>query len=378
MRVAQVCPYFHPHVGGVESHVLDISVELVTRGHEVTVVTSRHAQLPVRDHLEGVEIHRSRVLVTLFRSPVTPSLDEDLMEVPADVYHAHSPPPVTSYFAAKASARTEIPLVVTYHCDPEVPGPFGSLVTGLYRRTLESYTINKAAGVIATTKTYAATSRSLWRLDPAVIPNAVDTKRFHPAVSGTAVREKHGIGEEQPLVLFVGRLVRHKGIEYLFQALVNLDARLLIVGSGDHASFLQKMASALGLGEKVIFAGKVSPEVLPSYYAACDVFVLPSISRLEAFGIAALEAMASGRPVVVSDVPGVREVISDGVEGVLAEPMNPEDIAYKIGTLLRDPAQGHKMGSRGRRKVEQDFALNRVVDRLEDCYARLQSTTFSE
>jgi glycosyltransferase involved in cell wall biosynthesis len=377
MRVVQVCPYFHPHVGGVESHVKDISLELRRRGHEVTVVTSLHARLPREEEVEGLTVLRSKVLLTLFRSPITPGLREELGTLPADLYHTHSPPPLTSYFAAKASERTGVPLVITYHCDLEIPGPLGPLITGLYRRTLEAYTMSQAAGLIATTQTYAATSRSVWRLDPTVIPNAVDVERFHPKVRGDAARQRHGIGPEEPLILFVGRLVRHKGIEYLLQALHHVDARLLIVGTGDYAPELRILTSAMGLEDRVVFAGWVDSRELPSYYAACDLFVLPSVSRLEAFGIAALEAMASGKPVVVSDVPGVREVITDGEEGLLAEPMDPLDLASKMRELLADSRRRRQMGQKGRRKVVKTFTVERVVDRLEEFYESVQSTTSS-
>lgn len=377
MRIAQVCPYFHPHVGGVESHVLDIARELRLRGHDVAVLTSRHARLPREEEVEGIRVHRTPVLFTLFRSPVTPGLDRVLEGLPADLYHAHSPPPVTSYYAARAAGRTRVPLAVTYHCDLEIPGPLGPMVTGLYRRTLEAYTMARAAGIIATTQTYAATSRSLWKLDPAVIPNAVDARRFHPSVSGEGVRSRHAIGAGEPLVLFVGRLVRHKGIEYLLEALAHVEARLLVAGAGDHEAPLRRMAAALGIQGRVTFAGRVPTKDLPAYFAAADVFVLPSISRLEAFGIAALEAMATGTPVVVSNVPGIREVIDDGREGLLAEPMNPEDLAAKVRRLLEDPERRRAMGAQGRRKVEKVFAVQRVVDRLETFYREVQSTTRS-
>ncbi len=178
-------------------------------------------------------------------------------------------------------------------------------------------------------------------------------------------------------MIFVGRLVRHKGIEYLLQAIRQLEARLLVIGGGDYAGKLRGLAESLGLGEKVVFVGHVPESEKPEYFAACDLLVLPSVSRLEAFGIAALEAMASGKPVVVSDVPGVREVIDDGVEGLLAEPMNPDDIAIKVRHLLEDPQERKAMGLAGRRKVEKSFTVQKVVDGLEALYQRAQSTTSS-
>ena len=103
-------------------------------------------------------------------------------------------------------------------------------------------------------------------------------------------------------------------------------------------------------------------------YAACDVFVLPSVSRLEAFGIVALEAMATAKPVVVADIPGVREVIDNGKEGLLADPVNPQDLAEKIRWLLADPAARRTMGERGREKVVSSFSIERVTDQIEALY----------
>ena len=104
-------------------------------------------------------------------------------------------------------------------------------------------------------------------------------------------------------------------------------------------------------------------------YAACDLFVLPSVSRLEAFGIVALEAMATGKPVVVADIPGVREVIEDGREGLLTDPVNPQDLAEKIRRLVEDPGLRREMGRRGREKVLASFTTEAVADQVLKVYA---------
>lgn len=106
-----------------------------------------------------------------------------------------------------------------------------------------------------------------------------------------------------------------------------------------------------------------------------DVFVLPSVSRLEAFGIVALEAMATGKPVVVSDIPGVREVLTDGVEGLLADPVNPENLAAQIRRLLEDPELARSMGAKGRRKAEERFSVTSVTDAIEGVYRRVSMRT---
>jgi glycosyltransferase involved in cell wall biosynthesis len=287
----------------------------------------------------------------------------------ADVVHAHSPPPLTSYYAAKASARRRVPFVITYHCDVEVPSVFGPLIESAYRHTLEYSTMRRADRIIVTTATYAATSRAVWRFNPAIIPNAVDPEQFRPEIDGRPVRERLGIREGEPMVLFVGRMVGHKGIENIIEAARSVAyAKFVLVGGGPELGSLRRLAARLGVADRISFTDQVSREDLPPYFAACDLFVLPSVSRLEAFGIVALEAMASGKPVVVSDIPGVREVITDGKEGLLADPVDPEDLGGKIRILLADDRKRSAMGKAGREKVETNFSVKAVVDRIETLY----------
>src|SRR5437016_2154629 len=139
-------------------------------------------------------------------------------------------------------------------------------------------------------------------------------------------------------------------------------------GEGSLLEPMKRFAHSMGVADRVRFLGRVSDENLPKVYAACDVFVLPSVSRLEAFGIVALEAMATAKPVIVADIPGVREVIEDGREGLLADPLNARDLAEKIRRLLADPEARRVMGERGREKVLESFGIERVTDQIEGVY----------
>ena len=375
MHVVQACPWFHPYVGGVETHVATLSAELVRRGHEVTVVTSRTGRdVSEREEWEGIHIRRAKARAVWIRTPIAPATKALLASVSPDIVHAHSPPPLTSYYAAKASARHSFPFVITYHCDVEVPSFYGPLVESIYRHTLEYSTIRRSDRIIVTTATYAATSRAVWPFNPVVIPNAVNMRRYRPENDGRPARARHGIHEGESLVLFVGRMVAHKGIENLIEAARSVAyAKFLIVGGGPEIGALRRLAARLGVTDRVTFTGRVSRDDLPSYFAACDVFVLPSVSRLEAFGIVALEAMASGKSVVVSDIPGVREVITDGKEGLLADPVNPEDLALKIRTLLADDRKRREMGRAGRLTVEKAFSIESVADRVEAVYREVSA-----
>ena len=370
MRVVQVCPWYHPHVGGVESHVASVATELVRRGHDVTVLTSRYDRsLPDREERDGVHLRRVKTTGVWIRTPIAPATKAALAGLDADVVHAHSPPPLTAYYAAKVAARRRIPFVITYHADVEPPTFLGPLIEATYRHTLGYSTMRRADRVIVTTSTYAATSRAVWRFNPEVVPNAVDLTRFRPENDGLPVREFHRIGPREPVVVFVGRMVPHKGIESLIEASARVPyAKFLLVGGGPEIPALERLVQRLGVGDRVLFAGPVPDERLPGYFAAADLFVLPSVSRLEAFGIVALEAMASGKAVVVTDIPGVREVITDGREGLLADPVNPEDLALKIRILLADDKRRAEMGRAGREAVERSYSIARVVDRIEGVY----------
>jgi glycosyltransferase involved in cell wall biosynthesis len=143
-----------------------------------------------------------------------------------------------------------------------------------------------------------------------------------------------------------------------------------LVGRGPELSGLRRLAAQLGVGDRVSFFPEVDDTTLPSYYDACDVFTLPSTSRLEAFGIAALQGMSTAKPVVVCDIPGVRDVVTNGVHGLVAEPGNAESLAGCLNLLARDPEGRVKMGRKGRERVEEEFSWAKVVGKIEAVYER--------
>ena len=324
--------------------------------------------------MDGIKVTRLKPLTILLRTPVVPRTKTALRSRDADIFHSHSPPPLAAYYTCKVAAEKRTPFVLTYHCDIEIPSVFGLVVEELYRRSLGTRTMRRANRIIATTETYAATSRAVWKYSPVVIPNPVDYHFFRPDIGGKEVRSRLGLGDDEHLVLWVGRVVPHKGIEYLVEASRFLkDSKILIGGEGPHLPTIKRLAKSLAVEDRVIFSGRVARSDLPAYYAACDVFALPSVSRLEAFGIVALEAMSSGKPVVVTDMPGVRDVVRNGIEGLLCEPLNAEDLASKIKKLLDDPKGRSEMGQAGRKKVVQTFSIETVVNRLEQVYREVMS-----
>ena len=254
----------------------------------------------------------------------------------------------------------------------ELKGFLGNMAVNLYQSFLGKYPLRVADRVISTTNSYATTSRSLWDIDVDVVPNAVDIDRFNPQNKGDFIRDKF-VEDDEPLALFVGRLVPHKGIGILIRALEYLqNGKLLIIGDGPYLNWLKQLTKKLNLEERVVFVGPISDYWLPAYYAATDVVVLPSTSRLEAFGIVGLEAMASGKPLVLSDIPGVRDVISSD-EGFIVEPLDPEAIAHALEKIWDYPENAKQMGLKGRERVVSMFSWEKVSKDVEKIFKEIIS-----
>lgn len=375
MRIVQVSPFFAPHTGGVESYVRNLAREFAREGHEVTVVTARYERrLPAEEISEGYRILRARTLFVTLNTPFDPGMTRLLRHLDADVVHLHYPPPLTSYFATRGLAHRQTPVVMTYHCDLELPGGVGRFVAGAYQRFFLPPTLRRVDRVVVHTRSYGATSAMLRGRDLTVIPSVVDLDRFRPGLDARRLRRELHL-EGKRVLAFTGRLVPHKGVNVILEALADLptDVVLLVIGAGPRLPSLVGLARRLDVEARVRFCPAVSDEELPLYLALADVFVFPSQNRLEGFGLAVAEAMAIGLPVVVADLPGVREVIEPGVEGLLAEPLIASDVAAKVRAILDDPTLARRMGEAARRRAEVRYGLATVAGQLLSLYEALRA-----
>ncbi len=210
------------------------------------------------------------------------------------------------------------------------------------------------------------------RVPVSVLYPGADTRSFHPGLPTDEIRARHGL-TDHPLVVCVSRLVARKGQDVLIRALPEVrqrvpDAALLVVGSGPYRTTLERLAEQAPAGS-VAFAGQVSEDELPSYYAAGDVFAMPCRSRLgglevEGWGNVFIEAAACGRPVVVGDSGGARESVVDGETGTLVDGRRVGEVAHAVATLLEDPALAERMGKAGRERVERSFTWPRAAGQL--------------
>jgi len=248
----------------------------------------------------------------------------------------------------------------------------GQLTAPIVRATLR-----RSAAILVASPHYLETSRVLqpFRRTCHVVPYGVEPiarSRVDQRVVAE-LRTRYG----PRLVLGVGRLTSYKGFEYLVRAMVEVDARLLIVGEGPCRRTLERLVSTLGLHDRVALLGDI-PEVAP-YYEACDVFVLPSISRNEAFGLVQLEAMAAGKPVVNTAIgSGVAFACPPGLSGQAVPPADPAALAAAIRGLLADPELRRTLGAAGRARVAEEFSATEMVRQTLDIYQRACPAAGSE
>ncbi|MBD0844046.1 glycosyltransferase [Streptomyces sp. TRM68416] len=285
-------------------------------------------------------------------------------DVGPELVHAHS---AKAGLAGRLAVRGRIPTVFQPHAwsFEAVGGPMAALALNWERRGARW-----ASRTVCVSEAERATGlRAGIRTEWSVIPNGIDPERYHPAADGT-VRTGllPDVDPRAPLVVCVGRLCRQKGQDLLLQAWASVlrrvpEARLVLVGDGPDRAALKARAP-----RSVLFAGAVA-DAAP-WYQAADLVVLPS--RWEGMALAPLEAMACGRPVVVTDVDGARESLPPSLAPhCLVPPRDPARLADAVAGLLGDPLLCESLGHQGRRHVLSTHDVRHTAERVAGVYRDL-------
>ncbi|MFI7589485.1 glycosyltransferase family 4 protein [Spongisporangium articulatum] len=206
----------------------------------------------------------------------------------------------------------------------------------------------------------------------------VDDRAFHPGVDGSGVRARYGLGD-RPVIVCVSRMVARKGQDMLVRALPHIksrvpDAALLLVGDGPHRAAVEKLVRERGLEGDVVFAGRIPWAETPPYYAAGDVFCMPTRTRLfglepEALGICYLEAAATGLPVVAGDSGGAPDAVLEGENGYVVDGTSEQAVADRCAELLLDRELAARFGTRGREWVAQQWRWDDLAVKLQNLLA---------
>ena len=360
VRVALVTPRFPPDIGGMEQYVGWSARVLDRAGLDVTVVTTGRSRRTTREEWHGLPVIRLGTWATLSNTPVSPlwpvQLRRLLTQLEVDVVNAHAPVPGIADVAAFVSPA---PVVMTYHSGSLVKGghPVDPLLRAYERRVLPRV-FDRCAGHVAVSPVAANATRAA-----RLVPPGVDSTKFTPPAAGSPRTQR---------VLYVGRVERTsrwKGLEVLVESLSRLCAQvpgvtLGVVGTGDDVAHLQRLAQRLGVDDRITWHGAADHGELPEHYRRAAVTVLPSLTESESFGITLVEAMASGCPVVASDVGGIPFVVRDRVDGLLVPPGDPDALADALAAVLLDPDRAALLGRSGRQAAVSRWDRSRQERRL--------------
>lgn len=370
MRVLLVCPYDIDVPGGVVEHLLHLRQGLEKQGHKVEIMapsSKRAAGSPVEGcHFIGtvVPIRANGAVARITLSPRLSGWVKRVLDAGNfDVIHLHEP------------LLPALPLTVLYHSQSCNVGTFHAYglhpIAYFYGRPLLQPFFNRLHGRIAVSEAAKQFVAQFFPADYEIIPNGIDLNRFNPRVMPAA--ELQSIPGLK--VLFVGRFEEpRKGFKVLVKAMQILwqqgaDLRLVVVGRGDIDRYAAQLP--IPLRSRLLFMGEVSRERLPGFYTACDIFVAPSLGG-ESQGIVLLEAMASHRPVIASNIPGYNEVVHHGVNGLMVPPGDSASLARAIYLLAHEPDLRRRLADAGSKRAAE-FSWDRIVPRIEAHYLRALS-----
>jgi glycosyltransferase involved in cell wall biosynthesis len=371
LRVLQLSKFYPPVLGGIEAVAWELTEGLNRAGVRTDVLCSNQALRSTREQTTaGYTVLRAACLGMVLSTSMAPAMLLYLarMAARADLVHVHMPDPMAA--AALWVVRPRARLVVHWHSD-----------VIRQRRALKVYEplqrwlLQHAEAIIATSPPYAEASLALqpWRSKVAVVPIGIsDNRTSDCSMKAAAIRQRF---RGRRIVFALGRMTYYKGFEVLIQAAAALpeDCVVLIGGQGDLLEHYRSMVLNRGLTGKVVLPGHINDDELPSHFEACDIFCMPSTVRAEAYGVAMVEAMMMGKPVVASNIggSGVPWVNLHGLTGLNVAANNPAALTAALADLLLDDARRAGMGRAARARYDTHFQAGHMVQQVHDVYRRI-------
>ena len=380
-------------VGGIARVVHDLSKRLIKDGHEVTVVTYRdNADVPEYENDKGENVYRVDNymihpnnfidwIMQLNFNMLSKATEIINKEGGFDVIHAHDW--LVTYAAKSLKNAYDIPIVATIHATEAGRNSGIHDETQRYINDTEWLLTYEATEVIVNSNYMKNEIQRLFGLPfdkINVIPNGINLSNFTGIERDYDFRRQYAMDNEK-IILYVGRLVYEKGVQHLIAAMPKIlsnynDAKLIIAGRGGMMDELRAEASNLGLNDKIYFTGYLNSKQVQKMYKCADVAVFPS--TYEPFGIVALEAMLAGVPTVVSDVGGLDEIVTHGVDGMKSYAGNANSIADSVTALLYDHQLATNVSKKAKQKVKDQFNWEKIAQDTHFTYEKAICQTMAE
>ena len=360
MKIVDVNPFFYPYHGGIERRIYDTGRLLAERGHEVTVLTGRLPGTAEEETMDGFRVIRLKSrLINIYNPPYISSkgVSDVLNSLDADIVN-YNYRWASSYNKPLAAYKGK--KVFTYHNmwgeGVGLQAKFSEINDNLFKKGLMTY---DHIICVSDHVRNDLIRRGIGKENTTTVESGI-TKL--PTMSG----------EEGDFILSLGRLVRTKGLDYLMKAMVDVDHRLVICGKGPDSERLRRLAENYKVDKKTEFKGFVSEEEKEYLMSRCKFFVMPSI--FESYGLAAVELMSYGKPLVCTDVNGLPDTV--GNAAAIVKPKDPSDLANAVNSLLTDPEKRRELGKNARSKAES-YLWDNLIGNIEDVYRKVSDGTYS-
>ena len=391
MKILQVTPILDPNTLWAGSHrvVYDISRILSIMGHDVTVCTSDMVNVKTRIKVNsegysgGFKLVRVKNISTFLSSTtdllITPELNKFLYKQIKnyDIIHIHEYTTYQNIVVHKLAEKYNVPYVLQTHGSlPRISKRFKKW---LYDVAFGYKILKNASRVIALNRFEAEQYRLMGvPLEKiAIIPNGIDLSEYADLPTKGCFKRKFGIPEEKKVILYLGRIHRIKGLDILLRAYAYLvkemdfrGAVLVVAGPDDgYLNGARALACRLGVSGSVLFTGPLYGRDKREAYVDSEVYILPS--RYETFPMSLLEAYACGKPVITSNVGGLKDLVIDGETGLIFEAGNFKQLSENISQILNNEWKSEEMGCAGRSFIEENFKMEKVVSKLEKVYEEI-------
>ena len=364
LRVLEVNKAYYPHIGGIETLVKQYSQELgtVCNADVKTLVCRDGRGKTTREKLDGVKLTRAGSLGTYFSCPLSFSFIRLFRKIAeeADVVHIHVPFPLAD--AALLLSGFKGRVVVSWHSDVVKQKKLMTFYKPFMMKLLK-----RADCIITATKGHIDGSDYLpgFRRKCRIVPYGITPEDYLSVKRSPFLTDR--LNDKKNIkVFFTGRLVYYKGVDILLKAFTMTEnCELFIAGTGEMEQELKDFAKRNNIGKKVHFLGFLPDNELKQAYADCDIFVLPSVAKSEAFGIVQLEAMVYGKPVINTKLPsGVPYVSVHGKTGLTVPPSDAKALAEAINTLAADEKMRESFGKAAAERVMTEFSEKNVIRKL--------------
>lgn len=397
MKIAILSPEYPPSWGGMGTHVYNLAKTLERLGHEVHVITRKEKSTRPKEMGDNIFVYEVAwiPLPILFSTSFGKNAVSELIRLGNNFDIVHIQCPYTS-MTHKTIEKIDSPFVITMHGTWKgerdalrnesfrhlKKGDLALYLTWPFLEKYERIMLTESKAVITVSEHSAGELLSymipqdMLKSKLKVIPNGVDTQSFKPMGESArqALREKYELDKNDLIILSVGRLAARKGFKDLLLAFKVVsqqvkNANLILVGSGPLEATLKRLVVKLKISDRVIFAKGLAIEELKMHYAGTDLFVLPSY--YEGQGIVFLEAMASGIPIVSTNISAIPETVRHGENGLLVKPGDSNELTDAIIPLLEDDELRIRMGKNGREIAVKEYDWNIIGGKVEEVYERV-------